>query len=196
MEGSIFLWNSWVLFIVLVCFLHKKLSSSIRNHLLIVIILSPFFMHYKLLELNLAVIYLIILTCFYIGKLPIKGMINLLIISLIIGLGQSCYYLFSILEPLWFSWLPSWVNSILVVYLVIQLQKDNTCRMLTLNMGMVISDVLLAIVHSESWVPFSLFSLKFLDSLALTSMMLVIILIMEDIVKFRVPVSNIQKKEV
>lgn len=197
MNGLIFIWGSWILVVAVVFFLHHKLNASLIAHLLIIIFLSQFYVSINPIALNGAVIYLMIIVCKYIGCLSLKAQFHVMLASFIVALCQGSYYFFLTLEPLWFAWIPMWGSSFLLLYISILLLKDNSQRMMTLIMGMVISDLLLFIVHSRTGLSYELFSLSWLDQVAIVTLVLLIWYAIESIGNYLFDDSkHYHKKEV
>ncbi|MEH6943853.1 YphA family membrane protein [Bacillus sp. JJ722] len=197
MNGLIFIWGSWILLTVFVFFLYHKINSSIVAHLLIILFLSQFYISINPITLNGAVIYLMIIVCRYIGCLTFKNQFHVMLASFIVALCQGSYYFFLTLEPLWFSWIPMWGSSILLLYISILLLKDNRQRMMALIMGMIISDLLLFIVYYRTGLSYELFSLSWLDHIAVVALVLLIWYTIESIGNYLFDDSkHYHKKEV
>ena len=196
MSVYIFLWSAWVLVILLVCFLNKQVRMIYSCHILLIIFLSQFFIPYGVQEINAACLYMILLSCFYIGKLPFKPMASTVMNSLIVALVNGCMHIFSSLEPLWFSWMPAWVPAAIVVYAVMVLQKGYAGRQLTLLMGTCFGDILLTFAYHNSWMHYPLFSPSLLNLLAAGSLFLVVWTLAERALGNMAAYQHSHKKEI
>ena len=196
MSVYIFLWSAWVLVILLVCFLNKKVHTGYACHVLLIIFLSQFFIPYGVQEINVAFLYMIVMCCFYIGKLSFKLKVSVIMTSLIVALVNGCMHIFSSLEPLWFSWMPGWIPAAVVIYTVMVLQKGYAGRQLTLLMGICFGDVLLAFAYGNSWMHYSLFSPALLNLLALGSLFLVVWTLAEKALGNMAGYQHSHKKEI
>lgn len=196
MSVYIFLWSAWVLVILLVCFLNKQVRMIYSCHVLLIIFLSQFFIPYGVQEINAACLYMIFLSCFYIGKLPFKPMASTVMTSLIVALVNGCMHIFSSLEPLWFSWMPAWVPAAIVVYAVMVLQKGYAGRQLTLLMGTCFGDILLTFAYHNSWMHYPLFSPSLLNLLAAGSLFLVVWTLAERALGNMAAYQHSHKKEI
>lgn len=163
MEGYTFLAGSWIAIILIFFFLSKKIPLILCIHLLVMIVLSRYFISAGEQQVNVAVLYASAAVCFYIGHLPFKTTMNMIVISFVLALAEAVYYLYSMLEPLWFLWLPSWVDNALLAYMAIMLLRNNGQRMITIIMGMVISDLFVFFSHAQSGLYYALFTSGWLD---------------------------------
>lgn len=197
MDGMTFLWSGWVILTILLFFIESKVRFTFITHMLIVIFLSQFFIPIQLMNINVACVYIACGTCYYVSRLRMGNQLNVLVMAFILALCQASYYLFLILEPLWFSWLPSWMNCLLLSYLSILLIKEQHQRMMILIMGMVISDMLLFIVHARTALTYDLFSLAWLDNTSIMTIMLFIWFVIESSMKsYFGHNKHVHKKEV
>lgn len=185
MEGYVFLWSCWFLFILLTCFYHKHVPAAFIYHLLIVIFLSPFFIPVNIWEVNLAVLYVLGTAVYYCGKLPMKSLIYVVFCCFIIAFAKASYILYGLLEPLWYMWAPEWIGTILLVYLSVMLHKQHMQRMLLFVLGIVISDVLLTYAYARSWLAFQPFSLELLDQLSAGGLFLAVLFSMEQLKQYK-----------
>lgn len=167
MEGYFFLAGSWIAIILIFFFLSKKIPPILCIHLLIMIVLSQYWIPAGEQQLNTAILYMAAAACFYIGHLKFKSIMNMVVLSFLLALAKSGYYLYSMLEPLWFLWLPSWVDNALLAYMAIILLQNNGQRMITMIMGMVISDLFVFFSHAQSGLYYPLFTHGWLDEMAM-----------------------------
>lgn len=172
MEGYFFLASSWIAIILIFFFLSEKIPPILCIHLLLIIILSQYFIPIGEQQVNAAVIYIALNSLFYIGQMKFKETLKIIVLSFALALGKSGYYLYNMLEPLWFMWLPSWVDNALLVYLVIMLLHQNGQRMITVIMGMVISDLFLFFSHVRTGLYYNLYTLNWLDEMAVCCVIL------------------------
>ena len=172
MDGYFFLASSWIAIILIFFFLSKKIPPILCVHLLIMIILSRFSIPIGEQSLNAAIIYLFLAACFYMGQMRFKEMLKIMVLSFVLALCKSGYYLYHMLEPLWFMWLPSWIDNAVLVYLAIMLLQQNGQRMITVIMGMVISDLFLFFSHVRTGLYYNLYTFAWLDELAVCCVIL------------------------
>lgn len=172
MDGYFFLASSWIAIILIFFFLSKKIPPILCLHLIIMIIISQYFLPVGEQTLNAAVVYLVVAACFYMGQMKFKDTLNIIVLSFVLALGKAGYYLYHMLEPLWFMWLPSWMDNALLVYLAIMLMHRNEQRMITVIMGMVISDLFLFFSHVRTGLYYNLYTFAWLDEMAVCSVIL------------------------
>jgi len=197
MEGYFFLVSSWIVIILIFFFLDGRISPVFAVHLLVSIILSQYFIPIGLQQLNATIIYIAVVACFYMGQMRLKNTMQVLLLSFVLALCQSGYYLFHMLEPMWFMWLPSWMDNILLVYLTIMLTRAMEQRIISLIMGMVISDLFLFFSHVRSGLYYNLYSLDWLDETAICCILLLGWKVLEMTSKyFYEQTKHLHKKEV
>lgn len=167
--------------IVCLFFLPHKIKTSFIYHLLIIMFLSQFMLPFRMITMNAAAGYIILIACFLIARLALQSQFYIIIASVIVGLCQSCFIIFMNLEPLWFQYIPVWGSGILLLYVSILLLKESGRRMLSLIMGMVISDLLLFIVHIRNGLPYEALSLSWLDQLAVVTLLFFVWYVFEEI---------------
>ena len=172
MEGYFFLASSWIAIILIYFFLSKNIPPILCIHLLIIIVLSQYFIPVGEQRLNAAAPYLVLAACFYMRQMNFRETLKIIVLSFGLALGKAGYYLYNMLEPLWFMWLPSWMDNVLLVYLVIMLLQQNGQRMITVIMGMVISDLFLFFSHVRTGLYYNLYTLYWLDEMAICCVIL------------------------
>ena len=197
MDGLLFIWISWIFIIIYAFFSSSSSRSSFICHLLIVIFLSQYAVPFGELDINITIFYMMTITCYYMAKATFMRQIYIIFAAFIMALCRASYELLFSLEPLWFLWVASWCIFIIFTYLAVILIKPNQERMMCLIMGMVISDVLIFIVHQQSALLYSMFSLNWLDQVAIVLCMLFVWKKVEELGKyFSEPNKYSHKKEV
>lgn len=196
MDGLFFIWCSWIVVIYLLFFVYPK-RKFVLIHTLLLVFLSQFLFQYDEWIVNSSIVYLFVITIVYIARQPANERMRMYAVSFILAVLQASYYLFSILEPLWFLWIPSWLNPFLLVYVCALLVQQNGNRILSLIMGKIISDILIFVVHLHNHLQYEILQLSWLDQLAMVMVLLFIWSMMESVGKYVLnPSRHTQKKEV
>jgi len=196
MDGLFFIWCSWIVIIYVLFFAYSN-RKLVLVHILLIVFLSQFLFQYDEWTINSSIIYLFVIAIVYTAHQAVNERMRIYAVSFILAILQASYYLFYILEPLWFLWIPSWVNHFLLVYVCTLLIQQNGNRILSLIMGKIISDVLIFVVHLQNNLQYEILQLAWLDQVAMVLVLLFIWSIMESVGKYILNHSrHTQKKEV
>ncbi|HJV16688.1 MAG TPA: hypothetical protein VJ546_04770 [Bacillales bacterium] len=175
MEGEIFYWISWSIWVYLTFIFRKedpnrlKLSASI----LLVIILANFQFLIWGFEINSSGIFLI-LFC-YVAKACVKTkkMSYFYLCSFIISIAYVTFLLFEIFDPVWLILKKEWMMGICLSYLSLLLQKTLKERLLMMISGTIHGEILYAFILSNYGFSNPISSLAYLDAISLTTIMLI-----------------------
>ncbi|KAA0550278.1 hypothetical protein FZW96_02770 [Bacillus sp. BGMRC 2118] len=169
MEGIWFYWFSWMGWIIVTFLLKKNRTRTIIAFILLFLIItaniSGVVFHY--FEVSLGYLILFISTFIFSSKLPNKKLPYLIICTMIISMAYVCFYLFSLFDPVWILFNPTFMLGTLLTYIVLLLQKEKGMRMLTFSFGVCYGEFVHFCVMKYHSFPYTLGGLSFFDVTAI-----------------------------
>jgi hypothetical protein len=166
MDGIIFYWISWIVWVIVMYFIPKTVPFrfDFLFHLLAVMVLASYKLEAPLISMHMSGPYLFFILCVYIRKKSMIKMMELIIGSLIITLAYASFQLFSLLDPIWLIMKPSYLLCIFLNYLILLLFKNWKHRLFVLLIGMLMGDIIysgLLAYHSLPYVALAYHSLPY-----------------------------------
>jgi hypothetical protein len=174
-EGEIFYWISWSIWVYLTFIFRKedpnrlKLSAGI----LLVIILANFQFSIWGVDINSSGIFLILFCYVAIASGKTKKISYFYLCSFIVSIGYVTFLLFEIFDPVWLILKKEWMMGICLGYLSLLLQKTLKERLLMMISGTIQGEILYAYILSNYGFSNQISSLAYLDAISLTTIMLI-----------------------
>lgn len=171
MEGLLFYWISWSIWIYLTFVLRKNhpLRWRMSAIMLVLIILSS--VHFSIGNFDLFGSGLFILFMVYLSvSNEKKGLTFYFLIStFIISIAYSTFHLFEIFDPVWLFFDRGWMLGLAMGGLTLLLQKSFKWRLFTLLAGGVQGEIFTAFILDKYSISDPIGSLDFLDVCAVAS---------------------------
>ncbi|MBP2240692.1 hypothetical protein J2Z40_001251 [Cytobacillus eiseniae] len=168
MEGIIFYWVSWMVWIMATFFMKKdQLRLKLSWILLVIIIASPHIVPIFQFEISMAGIFLCSIFFYLATKMERLKMVYGCICAFIIMLAYVCFHLFELFDPVWLIFPRNWMLSVMVVFLALILQENKRNRMYIIILGSFQGEILYALILSKYSFPYLIASLTFLDTMTI-----------------------------
>jgi hypothetical protein len=175
MEGSMFYWILWSIWVYLTFIVNKqnpyRLYLSIV--LLLVIILSHFQLRIANYEITASGMFMLGLSYIVLSKERNWVLLYSYICSFIITMAYAAFNLFEIFDPIWILFDKKWMMGICFCYLAVLLQKTLKGRLLIVVSGTIQGEIIYAYFLSSFEFSYPITSLAYLDVCALISVLLV-----------------------
>ncbi|WP_312098578.1 hypothetical protein [Niallia sp.] len=169
MEGLIFLFCTWFIWIITTFFMDKENQkrTEFSIYLLLAIVLSPFKWEWHDISCSILLVVILIISFFYTGRLRWKTAIYIIISSFFMMLAYTTYELMAIIDPIW-KFLPDpWLKASMLFVLVLLLHKNIVCQILILLIGSINGEILLSGILRNYQMEYSVGSMTFFDFLML-----------------------------
>jgi hypothetical protein len=176
MEGLLFYWISWSLWIYLTFILRKNHPLRWRMSammLMLIILTSVHFSigHFELFGSGLFILFIVYMSV----SNEKKGLtFYFLISSLIISIAYSTFHLFEIFDPVWLFFDRGWMLGLIMGGLTLSLQKSFKWRFFTLLAGGMQGEILTAFLLERYSIIDPIGALDFLDVSAIASVFLIL----------------------
>ncbi|WP_400242027.1 hypothetical protein AB3U99_14565 [Niallia sp. JL1B1071] len=169
MEGSIFLFCTWFIWIITTFFLHKDNPKRTKYsmYVLIAIVLSPYKWEWHEISCSVLLLSILIISFFYTGRLRWKTAIYIIVSSFFMMLAYTTYELMAIIDPIWVFLPDPWLKVSILFVLVILLHKNIVCQILTLLIGSITGEILLSSILRNYQMEYYIGSMTFFDFLML-----------------------------
>ncbi|WNF38014.1 hypothetical protein RJD24_06170 [Bacillaceae bacterium IKA-2] len=169
MEGIYFYWICWICWIYTTFLLAKtKQRLVITIFLLFLIILSTKHLTFFTLTLNSAILFCFLSGCLIISQRRWSFILYCLSVSLISTSAFVTFRLFQLYDPVWVIFNPTWKLSMILLFLILLLVRDQKIRvgllLITVAQGEILYRIFLNRVVTE--ITFSQF--ETLDIIAIT----------------------------
>ncbi len=176
MEGAMFYWICWLLWIYVTFFMDKKNNFRFRLSVIILVVINLADQHFTLgrFEIYSGGICLLILSYILFSQEKGRAIFYYFICSYIITMAYVTFHLFEIFDPIWIIFKKEWMMGICFGYLAVLLQKTLKCRLLIIICGTMQGELLYAYILSKFELPYSIGALAYLDVCSLTVILLVI----------------------
>jgi hypothetical protein len=173
-EGLMFYWITWAIWIYLTFILKKESSYRMKLSaaILLVIILSNFHFSIWIFEINLSGLFLILICYSAIGKEKTKTISYFYLCSFIVSIAYVTFHLFEIFDPVWLIIDKVWMLGICLGYIALLLQKTLKGRLLAVICGTLQGEILYAYILKAYGFMYEVSSFAYLDSCALTAALL------------------------
>ncbi len=170
LNGSMFLWIFWTLWVYTTFILKKnhpyrlKLSAAV----LIVIILANFHLAVRGFDIYTGGLFLLIISYASLLKSKRRVVFYYFICSMIVTISYAAFHLFEIYDPAWLIFNKKWMVGILIGYLAVLLQNSLQGRMFIITSGTMQGEILYAFILQKYHFPYPIGSFEYLDIFALT----------------------------
>lgn len=167
MEGSIFLFCAWFIWIVTTFFLQKDNPKRTKYsiYVLIAIVLSPFKWEWHEISSSVLLLSILIISFYSTGRLRWKTAIYIIIASFFTMLAYATYELMAIIDPIWVFIPGPWLKVCILFVLVILLHKNIVCQILILLIGSSTGEILLSSILRNYQMEYYIGSMSFFDYL-------------------------------
>lgn len=175
MDGSVFYLVYWGLWIILSFILSKQNPYRLKLSALILVLIILANSHFPLAGFDIYTggLFLLFLSYAFSYKEKFKTILYLFICSFIVMIAYVAFHLFEIYDPVWIIFNKDWMMGICITYLAILLQKGLRGRLLMIASGTMQGEILYAYILRKFDFPYSIGTLSYLDTFALTSVLLV-----------------------
>ncbi|MFP3722784.1 hypothetical protein SFC57_03665 [Niallia circulans] len=169
MEGSIFLFCTWCIWIITTFFMDKNNPSRTKYsiYILTAIILSPYRWEWQGISCSILLLIVLIMSFFYTGTLRWKNCIYTIISSFFMMLAYVTYELMAILDPVWVFIPGVWLKTSILFTFLILLHKNIFCQILVLLIGSINGEMVLSFLIRNYQMDYSIGSMAFFDFLTL-----------------------------
>ncbi len=174
-EGAIFYWTCWAVWIYLTFILEKRnpYRMKLAAIVLIVLILSNFQFKVSVFEIQASGLFILVISYFFISQEKRTAIIYYFICAVIISIAYVTFHLFEIFDPIWIIFKKEWMMGIVLWYLAILLQKTLKGRLLILFAGAMQGEILYALILNKFQFPYLIGAYASLDVCSLTALLLV-----------------------
>lgn len=170
MEGLIFYWISWMVWIMATFFMDRnnKYRFLLSAWILIFIMLSPWTFKIFNVETGIGGLFLIVSLYIFAGRLKKLSKLYFFFCTFILMMAYVIFHLFELFDPVWVMFSRNWMLSILLVYMAVLLQKNRMLRLPLILLGGIQGEVLYALILKQFSFPYTIGSLAFLDIMAIS----------------------------
>lgn len=176
MEGSMFYFIFWGLWIYLTFFLGK--GNAVRTPLAAAVLLILIFADQVIavgsFQVSLSGVLLLLLSYAALQKETRKSIGYFYICSFIVTLAYTAFCLFEIFDPVWLIFKKEWMLGATLGYLAVMLQKSLKGRLFILISGTMQGEILYAFILSKHGFPYQIGGFAYLDAFALTAILLIV----------------------
>ncbi|MCS0672257.1 hypothetical protein [Cytobacillus firmus] len=170
MEGLIFYWISWMVWIIATFFMDRnnKYRFLLSAWILFFIMLSPWTLKIFNVETGIGGLFLLVSLYIFAGRLKKLSKLYFLFCAFILMMAYVTFHLFELFDPVWVIFSRNWMLSVLLVYLAVLLQKNRMLRLPLILLGSIQGEVLYALILKQFSFPYTIGSLAFLDIMAIS----------------------------
>lgn len=170
MEGLIFYWISWMVWIMATFFMDRnnKYRFLLSAWILFFIMLSPWTLKIFNVETGIGGLFLLVSLYIFAGRLKKLSKLYFLFCAFILMMAYVTFHLFELFDPVWVIFSRNWMLSVLLVYLAVLLQKNRMLRLPLILLGSIQGEVLYALILNQFSFPYTIGSLAFLDIMAIS----------------------------
>ncbi|MFD1738569.1 hypothetical protein ACFSCX_18765 [Bacillus salitolerans] len=168
MEGIWFYWIGWIGWVI-TTFIVGKGKVRTQVAILILVLLSFAHMKISILSHEISIGFLILLFVSYMmsAKLNNITLLYISICTIILGLAYVTFYLFSLFDPVWIVFNPTFMVSFILTYLVLLLTKQSLKRYIIFIIGICHGEVLYRVILSKIQFTQTIGTLLFFDIVAI-----------------------------
>jgi hypothetical protein len=154
-EGLIFYWISWTLWIYLTFILQKKNPYRLKLSVFILLLIITANVHFLVLgfEIYGGGLFLFITSLYMMGLEKRRTIVYYFICSCIMMMAYVSFHLFEIFDPVWVVFRKEWMMTIVLCVLSLLLQKSLKGRLLIIACGTIQGEAVYAYILSKY--PFS-----------------------------------------
>lgn len=186
MEGALFFWFFWAIWVYLTFILEKNNPYRLKLAVMIlfVIILSNRSFFLGRIEIAWSGFILLLFSYSFISREQHRVILYHSICSLIISIAYVSFHLFEIFDPIWILFKKEWMISICMWYLAIILQKKLKGRLIIAVCGTMQGEFLTAFILNKLQIPYSVGAFAYLDVCSLIVVLLLSWSILENLGPF------------
>lgn len=175
MEGAMFYWICWSLWVFLTFFLDKQHPYRLKLSAIVLILLLLSNIHFMVgsFEIYASGLFLLVISHLFFSQEKRGAIIYIFICSLIVSIAYATFHLFEIFDPIWIVFKKEWMMGICFGYLAILLQKNLKGRLIIMISGTMQGEFLYAYFLSKYQFPYSIGAYDYLDVCSLTGALLV-----------------------
>ncbi|WP_075982143.1 YphA family membrane protein [Bacillus massilinigeriensis] len=174
MEGILFYWVIWFLWIITTFFLSKTnpIRIKVAIWLLLCIIFSTRRIELFHMQFSYSSIYILITIYFLASKYSLKKRMYLIITSLVVMMAYVSILMFELFDPVLLIIKREWIIPLILTYVVFLLYNETEMRLISLLAGTVHGEVLFSIIVEKLTAGYTIGSLVYLDVIAITTTMI------------------------
>ncbi|PLR82637.1 hypothetical protein CVD25_05275 [Bacillus canaveralius] len=171
MEGIIFYWISWLIWILATFFLKKENRYRFRISLAMLIAIMLSTAQFSLFGFSFywAPVVLLLFVYWEIAKLKKGQLAYYIICALIVTLAYVSFLLFELFDPVWVLFDRKLMLGFIIVYLIVVLYEDIKMRICILLSGAFHGEVVFALIIKKLAINYKIGALEFLDLVALAA---------------------------
>lgn len=165
MEGIIFYWISWSIWISATFLMSKNnpIRTRLAVYVLILIIISNFQFQLGDFQLYGSGIYILLVAYASLRQERKRMILYLSVCSIIVAASYSSFHLYELFDPVWLFMKREWMLGILLCYLSVLMQKKLKFRVIIVMTGAVQGDILNALLLNRHSLPYAIGGFSFLD---------------------------------
>lgn len=184
MEGSYFFWLAWFAWVICTFFMKKgKQRTNITILILLLIVLSPYYIHLGLTKFNVSLIIIILFSFKEISKKTFKQQLYMFICVFTISMAYGSFQLFELFDPVWLLFDRKWMFSTVLVYITLMIFKDVRSRIIGLFIGAVQGEILSGFVLYKLHFKYVMGSLLFFDAVSISACVIILWCSLEELFK-------------
>ncbi|AZU63161.1 YphA family membrane protein [Neobacillus mesonae] len=175
MEGAVFFWFFWAVWVYATFLLEKKNPYRLKLAFIVltVIIFSNHQFIFGRIEIAWSGLILLLFSYYFLANEKHQIIIYHSICSLIISIAYASFHLFEIFDPIWIIFKKEWMISICMWYLAILLQKNLKNRLIVAVSGTMQGEFLTAYILNKLQIPYAVGSFGYLDVCSLIAVLLI-----------------------
>jgi hypothetical protein len=168
MEGIWFYWFAWMGWVIITFFFKKGKTRTKLSYLtLMLIITANLNVLYANNNISLGFLLMMIFGYISASRLPNRRLLYIFICTVILSLSFVSFHLFSIFDPVWVIFHPSFMLGFILTYLVLILVKNINERMVIFFLGICHGELLYGYIMKHFSFPYIFGSLSFFDLTAI-----------------------------
>lgn len=170
MDGFIFFWFAWAMWILVTFILNKTnpYRTFLAFSILFTISTANIYLQFFSYDISLAVLFLFIICAIPYHQYSLVKFFYIYIRILTLAIAQSAVLFVSLYDPVWFFISEQFVMSFLVMILVIVLFDQYKERLRAVIISLFLTDIINAIVLKKFDIQYQIGSLYMLDTLAIS----------------------------
>ncbi len=186
MEGAVFYWVFWAIWVYVTFILDRQNPYRLKlaGIVLIAIIFSNSHFTFGRFEVAWSGLFLLLFAYSFLANEKYRVIIYHSICSLIVSIAYVSFHLFEIFDPVWIIFKKEWMISIGMSCLTIVLQKKVKGRLVIALSGTMQGEFLTAYILNKLQIPYSIAGFAYLDVCSLITALLVCWSILENASSF------------
>jgi hypothetical protein len=174
MEGSMFYWIAWTLWVYLTFILKRDHANRLllSASALIVIILADFQITIIGLKFHAGGLFLLIISYVSLYKMKRRFILYYFVSSMIVTIAYAAFRLFEIYDPAWLIFNEKLMIGVFIAYLAAILEKTLRGRFIIMISGTMQGEILFAYILKKYHFSFPIGSFEYLDVFSLTMVLL------------------------